>query len=392
MSIQASLPTLFEAQVQQSTDKVAVKMGEDYLTYAQLNQKANQVAHFLSQTTAIQPGDCIALLLPRDLTLSIALWGVLKAGAGYVLLDTDEEAESIYDKLAHSQAKLILTEVSWLNRLENLDMPLHTVSAITKINTLPTTNLQLTIQPTQLACLHYTNTQQTVMFSQQNILHFCEDLPQNLHWHSTDTLLTACPFNCETMTVALIGGLLVGLTADLSMASLSNEQISVQLQNQQASILYIDAEALENFLNQQGIAALETVKVLVIRLAGKSLSPTAVEQLKTLSQTLVYQVEGWEEINLWSSLKTLDRKADVFDQSLEESGDIYILDTQMQPVPVGVKGYVYLGATGESLGYWQDDTAAQTHSIVNPFHHEEKLYKTGQLGYWSETGEVVLQS
>ena len=104
---EATLPALFEAQVARTPDAVAVVFEEESLTYAQLNARANRLAHHLIGL-GIGPESIVALALPRSLEMVIGLLGILKAGAAYLPLDPDYPAERLAFMLEDAQPRLLV--------------------------------------------------------------------------------------------------------------------------------------------------------------------------------------------------------------------------------------------------------------------------------------------
>ncbi|RIY04342.1 non-ribosomal peptide synthetase, partial [Hymenobacter rubripertinctus] len=107
-----TLVSLFEAQVRERPDQVALLFAEERLSYGQLNARANALAHYLRTEYQVGPGVLVALRLARGPQLLVSLLGVLKAGGAYVPLDPDYPAQRLAYILADSQARLVLDEAA----------------------------------------------------------------------------------------------------------------------------------------------------------------------------------------------------------------------------------------------------------------------------------------
>ncbi len=152
---------LIEEQVARTPDAVAVVAGEERLTYAELNARANQLAHFLCQR-GVGPEERVAIALDRSVQLIVAVLGVLKAGGAYLPLDPTYPAERLRFMLEDAQPKVLLTQESLATHLPiaNLQSPISVVQLDADWPTIaqePTTNLNAPVRPEHLVYTIYTS-------------------------------------------------------------------------------------------------------------------------------------------------------------------------------------------------------------------------------------------
>lgn len=383
---ETTLVAQFEAQVARTPEQVAIHCAQQHLTYRELNQQANRVAHYLRQHYEIQADDRIALLLDRSLDLVVALWGILKAGAAYVPLDPTYPAPRIQYVLEHSQAKVVLTQAHLRHLCEN-----QTALALTEVLEQDdfTENLPLLAEPHHLAYVIYTSGStglpKGVMLMQRNVVSFCNNLSVRFGFTSQDTLYAVTTVTFDISVLELIGSLLLGMQVIVAQEETLREphQLAQELKN--CSILQTTPSRLQMIIESEGLVALAHLRVILV--GGEALSQSLFEQLSSLSQTQVFNVYGPTETAIWSTTKLLDGKQLTIGKPLEHEA-VYILSDNLQLLPVGVIGEVCIGGAGVSRGYWQDEQKTQLQFVPNPFRTGEMLYKTGDLGRWLSNGEI----
>jgi len=150
---------LFEIQVEQTPDAVALVFGDEQMTYRELNQRANQLAHeLIRRGMGNQAETLIGICLPRSLELVIALFGVLKAGGAYLPLDPNYPAERLQYMLEDGQAALVLTQEQFLHRIPSVTGGIICLDRdLAQIDRMPTTNPNRNVLPDQLAYVIYTS-------------------------------------------------------------------------------------------------------------------------------------------------------------------------------------------------------------------------------------------
>lgn len=383
---ETTLVAQFEAQVARTPDQVAIHCGQQHLSYRELNQQANRVAHYLRQHYEIQADDRVALLLDRSLDLVVALWGILKSGAAYVPLDPTYPAPRIQYVLEHSQAKLVLTQAHLLHLCENQTvLPLATVLEQDDF----TENLPLLAAPHHLAYVIYTSGStglpKGVMLMQRNVVSFCNNLSTRFGFTARDTLYAVTTVTFDISVLELIGSLLLGMQVVVAEEETLREPRQLVQELKKCSILQTTPSRLQMIIDSEGLAALAHLRVILV--GGEALSQSLFEQLSRLPQTQVFNVYGPTETAIWSTTKLLDGQHLTIGNPLEHEV-VYILSDNLQLLPLGVIGEVCIGGAGVSRGYWRDEPKTQLQFVPNPFRPGENLYKTGDLGRWLSNGEI----
>jgi amino acid adenylation domain-containing protein len=383
---------LFEEQAEQTPDHVAVVFEERKLTYKELNDKANQVAHYLRDQYRIKSDDLVGVMLDRSEEMIVALLGVLKSGGAYVPIDPEYPEERIKFILEDSGCEALITEGKYIKTFEKKkDYP---ASFYIDINTVPqgsTGNQKHRAFPHHLAYVIYTSGStgkpKGVMVTHRNIVSFHLNLKKTFCLQSSDTILglTTICFDISMLELicSLLSGMKVVITPD-NISSVPEELVKV-VTNNRVSALQITPSRLKLVIESVGIESLLSVRVLLI--GGEELPQHLFEQLKPLVSTDIYNVYGPTETTVWSCSKKLnDGTLTIGTPLLNE--EIYILSEDLTLQPTGVKGEICIGGTGVSRGYWQDPVMTTEKFVPHPFRRGERLYKTGDLGRLLPDGDI----
>ncbi|MBA6045124.1 non-ribosomal peptide synthetase [Pseudomonas lactis] len=372
----------FEVQAERQPHRIAVQQGSEALTYQQLNQRANQLAHHLLEL-GVQADDRVALCCRRGPQMLVGLLGILKAGAGYVPIDPAYPAERIAYLLQDSAPVAVLAETSTRELLgpvavvdlQDPGWQRHAVS-----------NPQLpALTPAHLAYVIYTSGStgqpKGVMVEHRTV----ENL---VHWHCEAFGLTAVS---HTSSVAGMGfdamawevwpALCVGATLHLPPADIGNENIdellawwlaqpldvsflptpvaeyafSLPRQHPTLRILLIGGDRLRQFTHERRFAVVNNY------------GPTEATVVATSGRVRAGQVLhiGRPVANATS----------------------YVLDAHLRPVPVGVAGELYVGGSGVARGYLNRPELTAERFLQDPF-NPGQMYRTGDLVRWLPDGNL----
>ena len=403
---------LFEQQVSLTPDAVAVEYLEvneqheisviQSFTYQQLNRKANQVAYYL-RDVGVGPGILVGVCVRRSFDMIVALLGVLKAGGAYVPLDTAYPGERLQFMLTDSGVSVLLTQTDILKEL-----PLrcdHIVCIDGESETLgkyPDENLFVNVQPEDLIYVIYTSgstgTPKGTMIVHRGVVNY-------LSWCIREYDVaggSGAPVNSsiafDATVTSVFAPLLTGKRIVLLPEKDEIEALStVLLSNQDFSLVKITPAHLDmlQHLLQPGRLN-HQVRAIVI--GGESLNYRSIDTWRKYAK-------GTRLINEYGPTETVVGCCtyEVSDESSEE-GDvpigrpiantrIYILDSYMQPVPIGVPGEIYIGGAGVALGYLNRPELTRERFVFDPFTNDasRRLYKTGDLGRYLPNGDIIFQ-
>ncbi|POP77819.1 syringopeptin non-ribosomal peptide synthetase SypA [Pseudomonas syringae pv. syringae] len=408
------LHQLFEAQAAAQPDSMAVTYEGQRLSYAELNQWANQIAHRLI-AQGISADDRVAICVERSLEMIAGLVGILKAGAGYVPLDPSYPEERLAYMLEDSAPKMLLTQRGLRERFAQAAMPVLLLEADARaengIGRAPVTNPQLAgLGAQHLAYLIYTSgsTGQPKGVAMPHA-----PLVNLMHWQIAQTAedrrprqrtlqFAALGFDVafqEIFSTLCAGGELSLIHSD---TRLNFRRLFEHICEQRIERLYMPCIALQA-LAEAMVAEPEQPECLLqdVITAGEQLRITeAMRQFfARLKDARLHNHYGPTESHVVTAL-TLDGDPQAW-PTLPSIGQpvantrIYLLDEHMRPVPVGVAGELYIGGACVARGYLNRDELTNERFIADPFAASDvgnphaRLYKTGDLGCWQADGRIV---
>jgi amino acid adenylation domain-containing protein len=397
---------LFEEQAARSPDAVAVEYEQQRLSYRQLNQQANQLAHHL-RSLGVGPDDRVAICLDRGPLMIAAILATLKAGGAYVPLDPAYPDERLAHMLSDSAPAALLAQERFGARIATppacvrlvLDQAAWEQSAWAHASTSDPSPEQIALQASHLAYVIYTSGSagrpKGVAMPHRglaNLLNWQRGvLPQAARTLQFAALGFDVAFQ-EIFSTLAGGGTLVLLSESLrqdlpALASwLSSQSI------ERLFLPYIALSSLSELWSQQD-APLPALQDLIT--AGEQLRITpAIRHMfgpgvrarlhnhygPTESHVVSAQMLA-APANAWEDLPPIGRPVD--------NSRIYLLDAHRQPAPFGVAGEIYIGGVQVARAYLQQPALTAERFIDDPFVAGERLYKSGDLGRWREDGSLV---
>ena len=388
---------LFEAQVIQTPDNIAVISQDQALSYAQLNTQSNQVAHYLqglrdeSDQPMIQPDTLVGLCVERSLEMVIGLLGILKAGAAYVPLDPNYPSQRLQAILEDSYITVLLTQ----ERLQRT-LPLFAIQHVVLLDThstfanQPSHNLASPIQPDHLAYVLYTSGStgkpKGVMVEHRNtvaLINWVQTTEDPEYFQGT---LASTSLNFDLSVYELFatwgfGGTVILVQNALALSRQAIQQYPVTLINTVPS-------AITELLRTEAIPT----SVKVINLAGEPLQHTLAQALYALPHIeAVNNLYGPSEDTTYTTCAQIvphSNTAPTIGRPIANTR-VYILDTQHQPVPIGVPGELCIAGAGQVRGYLnQPQLTAEKFIQIELFGNTERVYKTADLARWLPDGNL----
>ncbi|QYX31215.1 non-ribosomal peptide synthetase [Sphaerospermopsis torques-reginae] len=396
------LHQLFELQVEKTPDAVAVVFENQSLTYRQLNQRANQLAHYL-QSLGVKPDVLVGICIERSLEMVIGLLGILKAGGAYVPLDPNYPQERLTFMLEDAQISMLLTQKQLR---ESLDIP--SVSNIICLDSdweiiaqQNTENLVSNLVGENLAYLIYTSGStgkpKGVMITHRAICNHMLWMQETFSFQATDKVLQKTPFSFDASVWEFYAPLLTG--GQLIVAEKGGHQDSAYLlkliSEQQVTVLQLVPSLLQMLLEQRGIENCKSLKHIFC--GGEALSVELKQSLLSKLNVNLHNLYGPTETcidaTFWNCKNKHNQQSN---QQIVPIGSpiantqTYILDSHLQRVPIGIPGELYIGGMGLARGYFQRPELTAEKFIPHPFSNEPgaRLYKTGDLVRYLPDGNI----
>jgi amino acid adenylation domain-containing protein len=392
----SSIHRIFERRANATPSAVAVVSDQHQFTYAELNEKSNQLARFLIQQ-GVTPGSRVALCLSRSAEVIVSLLGILKTGAAYVPIDPTYPAPRIQYLVENCAAPVLLTNRTLAANLPELKTNIISLDADwVAIAIEDSSNLTHEGSGNDLAYVMYTSgstgNPKGVLVPHRAVLR----LVQNNHFANFDAdevFLQLAPLSFDASTFEIWGALLNGAQLVIAFGDrVTPEEIGRQVAHYGVTTMWLTA-ALFHLIVTEYIEILRPLRQLLA--GGDSLSLTHVRRVcEELPELRLINGYGPTENTTFTCCHhiTLQSTApgNVPIGRPIANTRIYLLDARRAPVPVGVAGELYAAGDGVALGYLNapEQTAEKfiEHTFVNGV--TEKLYRTGDLARYRPDGTV----
>ncbi|WP_099289584.1 non-ribosomal peptide synthetase [Erwinia amylovora] len=383
------LTQMFEAQAEQSATAVALVSGEQQLTYAGLNQRANQLAHCLL-ARGVSPQDRIAFCLQRGVDMVIAMLGILKAGAAYVALDPAYPGERLHYMLQDAAPICLLTDA--LGR-QTMDTSAVATLALDEalLRDYPASNPELShpaLTPQSLAYIIYTSGStgqpKGVMISHENMVNFLCWSQSAFSQAEMMRTYSATSLNFDLSVYECFAPLIRGAAVHIgenALALAANSDITL------LNTVPSAAQALLN--NRQFPEALAS-----LNLAGEALSASLIKRI--FAETNIQQLcnlYGPSETTTYSTWHRYTRDGAISETIGRPIANtrIYLLDEARQQVPPGSVGEIWIGGAGVARGYLNRAELTAERFLDDPFSPlpGARMYRTGDLARYQNDGSLI---
>ena len=385
---------LFSDQVQKTPDSTALICGQNSLSYKELDTRSSQLANCLIDDYKINAGDFIGIHLNRSEEYVVSILGILKAGAVYVPVDigypTDRKKYIIED----CGVQLLLTDTSYMFDFDYYEGNLLALDVEFEASK-HDSEIELKVLPKDLAYIIYTSGStgnpkgvQVEHGNLNNYITWCNGYYLEEGLTNNDFGFFTSPSFDLTIT-SLFLPLTSGGKVNIYNDSLDNVEILTEYLSSEISCIKLTP----SHVNLIGELELESSSLELVILGGEELKKTQIEILLKMNPSMrIYNEYGPTEATVGCVVhKVEDANAPIYIGKPIQNTDIYILDNAQQMVPYGVSGELYIGGKGVTRGYLNRPELTAEKFIESPFDKKERLYKTGDAGFWLENGNLYFQ-
>ncbi|WP_157655291.1 non-ribosomal peptide synthetase, partial [Burkholderia ubonensis] len=384
---------MFEAQVARTPDAPALVTDSSLMTYADLNARANGLAHQLVNHYGVGPESLVGIMLDRSEAMIVAILGVLKAGAAFVPLDTAYPAERINHILGDTGLSLLLTQSSQLAQwYEYAGATLLLDQALPGWTPLPD-NPPCRAVPEHLAYVIYTSGStgkpKGCLLEHRNLAHY-------ISWAVGYYFPEG-----ETGSFGLYSSLCFDFTLTNVFCPLVRGK-SLRIYPQSESIDTILARMFQpgsgvdtlkltpthiHLLEYMNLGRSGVRKVIV---GGEELTPQHIATLRKIDPAIeIYNEYGPTEATVGCIVKLVeDEPSTVLIGRPIANTRVYIVDEALRPVPIGVPGEICIAGHGLARGYHKRPDVTAAKFVENPFPGEQRIYRTGDIGRWLPDGQI----
>ena len=397
------LQQLFEEQVERTPEVVALEFEDATMSYAELNRRANQLAHRLIAFGA-QPESRVAVGLDRSMEMIISLLAVLKAGCAYVPLDPSYPMDRLTYMLADSSPVAIISTAALHDSMPESTLPrllLDEAATLADLADRPRHNpdpRQLGLSPDNLAYVLYTSGStgqpKGVMNEHRGLVNCFTWMQKTFPMGSDDRILQKTPYSFDISGLEIYGSLLYG--ARLVIAAPGGHRLPKYLEQvmfeKNITVVHFVPAMMQVFIDQCPNWRHQGLRHLM--LAGEAVPPQLVERLhRHFPGMNIHNLYGPTEaaiIVTWHACTPRVWGNTVPIGTPFDNTGIYILDQHNNPLPVGIPGEIHIGGVQVARGYMNRAEQTAERFIHDPFSSTPgaKMYKTGDLGRWRKDGSI----
>ena len=394
MKIRATINSLFEEQVQSSPRRLAARFGKERFTYAQLNKKANQIAHYLL-AHGIQRDTPVAICVERSFDFLIAIMGIIKAGGAYLPIDSSHPKERLLFILTDSKAPLLITKSSFKEKfIDFTGQTLFMDSNSKEISKLPELNPEVEIVPEQLAYIIYTSgstgTPKGVLIEHRNAINYCQWFAKECHCKPRQKVDFSSNHTFDMAITITIVPLMLGLTIVICNDETKKDlrQYLKYLKKMRIHLIKLTPSFLKALLQEVAhhYVALPFLKTII--LGGEHLSTIDCRMwLSNYPHQVLYNEYGPTEATVGITLYPIDKKNVVYLGANAPIGvpgnnmKCVIINAENKPAATDEAGELYIGGACLARGYLNKPELTAKQFVIDPFskYKQARLYKTGDL-------------
>lgn len=392
--------TLFEKQVKECPDRIAIFDGQEQISYQELNLRSSKLASYLSQAGAGNEV-LVGLCLQRSINLIVGILGILKSGAAYVPIDPSYPLNRIEDMIDAANINLILTEFSLDAVLNNTT--LHKIKIDTdwnNINQAVPTQFLFT-QPENLSeRLAYviftsgsTGKPKGVQISHSALYNFLQSMLESPSLNRFDSLLAVTTISFDIAALEIYLPLISGARIILAPKETSSDSFALSnlLLSTQASVMQATPATWRLLLTT---IEPEQFPLKMILCGGEALTAELASRL-IATDAQVWNMYGPTETSIWSTQKLINNES-LKGNSNPSIGrpiantEIFIFDQTSQVTPIGIPGHLYIGGLGLSRGYLNQPAQTAERFRPSPFGQSpgQRIYQTGDIARFVDDGDI----
>jgi natural product biosynthesis luciferase-like monooxygenase protein/amino acid adenylation domain-containing protein/FkbM family methyltransferase len=399
------LHELFEEQVARTPDAVAVVSDDGQLSYAELNAKADELARFL-RARGVASGACVGMCLERSLEMVWGMLGVLKAGGAYVPLDPEYPRERLRFMWRDAGASVLLTQQKLLAdnwwpqeaAVVCLDAAEEALAQSSAMNTPDSGQVATGGSSAGLAYIIYTSGStgrpKGVMVSHRAICNHLLWRQERYPLNADDSFLHKASFSFDISVWELFAPLVAG--ARLVLAAPGGQQDSVYLVRtisaQGITFVHFGPSMLDVIVREPEFENCHSLRHVFC--GGETMTADLQERFFARSAASLHHQYGPTETTVDVAIYDCERETKLPAVPIGRpiaNTQVYLLDTQLKPVPVGVAGELYVGGEGLARGYLGDAGLTAERFVPHPFSDAggARLYRTGDVGRYLPGGDIL---
>ncbi|ASS74684.1 hypothetical protein CIG75_06660 [Tumebacillus algifaecis] len=391
---------LFEAQALKTPDNKAVILGDEYLTYRELNERANRLANFL-QARGVGHESLVGIYMGRTLEMMVAMIGILKAGGAQVMLEPSYPQDRLAKMLEDAKLTVVLTQETLLGRLPENGAPEFALDRDWAIvGEESATKPESPAEETSLAYVMYTSGStgrpKGVMIEHRSVVNTMLHLVERFELTGEDRMFFKSLVGFDGTVLEYFSPLLAGAAVVLCEEGGHHDThyLIREMIKQGATITQVIPSVMNLLVDTPGIENVTTLKYLL--LGGEAVSTSLRDRIhQRMPHTNLVNIYGPSETSVFSTdyiFERTDKRTSVPIGYPIANIKTYVLDKHLNPVPVGSYGELHIGGVGVTRGYLNRPELNEERFVQNPFVKDGgRLYKTGDIVRWLPDGTLEYQ-
>lgn len=391
------LHEIIESQAASTPNAPAVIFEDEQLTYAELNQRSNQLANYLSKM-GVGAEILVGICMERSIEMVVGLLGILKAGGAYVPLDPTYPYERVAFMMEDSDPLLLLTQQRLLSTL-----PEHrakTICVDSDWTVIGQESGQLrgsSVTSENLAYMIYTSGStgkpKGAMNTHRGIVNRLLWMQEQYRINETDRVMQKTPFSFDVSVWEFFWPLMTGACMVVARPEGHKDTtyLARLIKKEKITTMHFVPSMLQVFLEEKEIEGCDTLKRVVC--SGEALSFSIQERFFSRLEAELHNLYGPTEaavdVTYWACRKDSEQRIVPIGRPVANT-QIYILDQNLEPVPIGVPGELHIGGVQLARGYHKRPELTAEKFIPDPFSKDSKarLYKTGDLARYMPDGNI----
>lgn len=384
-----SIKALFEEQVEENSSKIALIYKNEKITYKELNEKANKVAHVLINK-GLKSHDIVGIIVGHNVESIIGILGIIKAGGAYLPIDGNYPDNRIKHMIQDGNAKFILnaeyfTSIDFEEKIVNMNNK--------EILNAEAYNPNLTLENSSLAYIMYssgsTGIPKGIAVEHRNIIRLVKNT-NYIDFNNVSNILNTSTLAFDASTFEIWGALLNGLTLCIADKGtiLETDKLHKLILSNNIDTIWLTS-SLFNQIAQENIEVFSSIKTLLV--GGDIVLPKNVNRVRELNNNItIINGYGPTENTTFSACHQINKnyRSNIPIGIPISNSKVYIFDSLDYLQPIGAIGEIYVGGDGLSRGYIKNEVLTKEKFIENPYVPGERIYKTGDLARWLSNGNI----
>ena len=388
---QSCIHELFEAQTRRVPNAIAIEFENQQITYKELDRRADQVAHRL-RAMGVKSEVLVGICIERSIELLVGLLGILKAGGAYVPIDPAYPPERIAFMIEDSSMAVLLTQEKLLKHLPRNGYATLCLDTITEGATFESMGCQQTDQPGNLAYVIYTSGStgrpKGVEVEHRSLVNFLHSMRKKPGMTERDVMLSVTTVSFDIAALEFFLPLAVGARVVLTSREIAadGKRLMKLIESSGATVMQATPTTWR-MLTEAGWKGSESFKVL----CGGESFPLDLAKSLLKGGNSVWNLYGPTETTVWSTVCQVEPNCNFVSIGKPiDNTRVYILDANLEAVPIGVPGELSIGGQGVARGYLKRPELTTEKFVRDPYRRDRdaRLFKTGDLARYLPDGNI----